>query len=366
MLKIGALAKICNVSTQTLRYYDAAGVLRPDVTDPSSGYRFYSVGAVETYKQILFYKNLGFSLEEIRTIRSATAGELRGILQKKRAALSESVGKFREQIRAIDDLCAGDPKKPPLAGILLLPFEDDAPTVGKWRLCGRLLDENALTFAEDGAAAADREIFFLPGGAFAWKYFWTKGTLYRISPKYPFAIPNSYRAVEQNGTRYLIVRFMSDDCIDHGADPVTLLYRQIDRVAYTERQIRPRVDQTDLPYVDDGSVRGEWTVLDFVPRISDFDLAKRYSDREDLYTLAIRFFPRGVCSRIRRTLSGEITETLRYTKGFVLNDREMTAEEYRLISVGGKELLFVQHKSGDYFYGGMEPHWYVFERKSFF
>ena len=36
MIKIGDLAKICNVSTQTLRYYDAEGVLKPDITDSSS------------------------------------------------------------------------------------------------------------------------------------------------------------------------------------------------------------------------------------------------------------------------------------------------------------------------------------------
>ena len=66
MIKIGDLAKICNVSTQTLRYYDTEGVLKPDITDSSSGYRFYSIDAVEKYKQILFYKNLGFSLDEIK------------------------------------------------------------------------------------------------------------------------------------------------------------------------------------------------------------------------------------------------------------------------------------------------------------
>ena len=55
---------------------------------------------------------------------------------------------------------------------------------------------------------------------------------------------------------------------------------------------------------------------------------------------------------------------LRYTKGFVLNDREMTAEEYFIKTVNGKDFLFVQHKSGDYSYGGMTPYWYVFERKN--
>ena len=72
MIKIGEFAKICNVSTQTLRYYDAVGLLKADIINSSSGYRFYSLDAVEKFKQILFYKDLGFSLEEIKKIQHST------------------------------------------------------------------------------------------------------------------------------------------------------------------------------------------------------------------------------------------------------------------------------------------------------
>lgn len=364
MIKIGDLAKICNVSTQTLRYYDAEGVLKPDITDSSSGYRFYSVDAVEKYKKILFYKDLGFSLDEIKKIQLATNEELKEILKNKKATLSESIDRFKEQIKTIDGICEGNQKKPVLSEILLLPFENDAQVVGKWQLCGKILDENDLTSLEDlGADIADKEIIFMPGGAFAWKYFWTKGTLYRISPKYTFAIPNSYKTLEKDGVNYMIVQFMSDECIDNGEDTLLLLYRQIDTVAYTEHQIRPNIDKTDLPYIDDESVFGLWVALDYVPTISDFSPQERYSDDEDIYMVDIKFLSRGICTRTIRTVSGAATYMLRYTKGFVLNDKEMTAEEYQIKSINGKDFLFVQHKSGDYFYGGMTPHWYVFERK---
>lgn len=36
MIKIGDFAKICNVSPQTLRYYDAEGILKADHTDEVS------------------------------------------------------------------------------------------------------------------------------------------------------------------------------------------------------------------------------------------------------------------------------------------------------------------------------------------
>ena len=61
MIRIGDFAKICNVSAQTLRYYDAIGVLSADIIDSSNGYRFYSLDAIEKYKQILLYKKMGFS-----------------------------------------------------------------------------------------------------------------------------------------------------------------------------------------------------------------------------------------------------------------------------------------------------------------
>lgn len=364
MIKIGNFAKICNVSTQTLRYYDSEGVLKADMTDSSSGYRFYSVEAVEKYKRILFYKNLGFSLEEIKKIQLATTEELRDILQKKKEVLSESIDRFKNQIKMIDEICDDNSKKPILADVLLLPFDNDQQVVGKWKLCGRLLDENELTSLEEvKPTTADKEIIFMPGGAFAWKYFWTKGTLYRISPKYTFAIPNLYRTLEQNGVRYMIVRFISNDCIDKGEDPIMLLYRQVDTVAYTEHQIRPNIDETDLPFVDDELVHGEWTAIDFVPTISDFRPNSKYSDKEDIYMVDIRFLSRGICTRTIRSMSRNANHMLRYTKGFVLNDKEMTAEEYQIKSMNGKEFLFLQHKSGDYFYGGMTPYWYVFERK---
>ena len=365
MIKIGDFAKICNVSTQTLRYYDSEGVLKADVVDSSSGYRFYSIDAVEKYKQIVFYKNLGFSLDEIKKIQSATKEELISILQKQKVVLADSVGKLKSQLKAIDELCDGSSKVPSLFETLLLPFEDDSAIVGKWQLCGKLLDENDLTRLEkiDGDIV-DNEIIFMPGGAIAWKYFWTKGILYRISSKYSFAIPNLYSTVEKNGIRFMIVQFMIDECIDSGEDALMLLYRQVDTVAYTEYTIRANVDNTDVPFVDDESVRGEWGVTDFVPKISDFDPNKNNFEDQHLLTRAITFLPRGLCTKTVKAGDGSLLNmTLKYTKGAVLNSRDMTAEEYQIKLINGKEYLFVQHKSGDYYYGGMTPYWYVFVRE---
>lgn len=66
---IQKLANIAGVSTRTLRYYDEIGLLVPARTS-SSGYRIYGQWEVDQLQQILFYRELGVSLEVIKDIIS--------------------------------------------------------------------------------------------------------------------------------------------------------------------------------------------------------------------------------------------------------------------------------------------------------
>lgn len=61
------LANIAGLSTRTLRYYDEIGLLKPTRTS-SSGYRIYGQAAVDQLQQILFYREMGVSLDVIRSI----------------------------------------------------------------------------------------------------------------------------------------------------------------------------------------------------------------------------------------------------------------------------------------------------------
>jgi len=61
------LAQLAGVSTRTLRYYDELGILKPARTS-SSGYRIYGQAEVDRLQQILFYRELGVSLEYIAKI----------------------------------------------------------------------------------------------------------------------------------------------------------------------------------------------------------------------------------------------------------------------------------------------------------
>jgi len=63
---IGEVAKIANISKQTLRYYDKIGILKPKGIDENSGYRYYSIDQLEQLDVVLCLKELGMSLLDIK------------------------------------------------------------------------------------------------------------------------------------------------------------------------------------------------------------------------------------------------------------------------------------------------------------
>ena len=64
----GQLAKMAKVSVRTIRFYDTANILKPSVIDEDNGARFYVREDFLKLEQILLYKYLGFSLDEIKEL----------------------------------------------------------------------------------------------------------------------------------------------------------------------------------------------------------------------------------------------------------------------------------------------------------
>ena len=68
-MKINEAAKLAGVTVRTLQYYDKIGLLKPStVTD--AGYRLYSDADMGILQQILFFRELDFPLDEIKSIMS--------------------------------------------------------------------------------------------------------------------------------------------------------------------------------------------------------------------------------------------------------------------------------------------------------
>jgi len=67
-LTVGNMAKINNISAQTLRYYDRIGLLSPNEIDPQTGYRYYHITQSVKLDLISHMKYLGMSLDKIREL----------------------------------------------------------------------------------------------------------------------------------------------------------------------------------------------------------------------------------------------------------------------------------------------------------
>ncbi|MER5769684.1 MerR family transcriptional regulator [Streptomyces sp. NPDC001985] len=111
MFTIGDFARHGRVSARMLRHYDAIGLLRPDHTDPFSGYRYYAAAQLARLNRIIALKDLGFTLEQVRRILEERVGteELRGMLVLRRAELEEAMaasaarlGQVEARLRSIE------------------------------------------------------------------------------------------------------------------------------------------------------------------------------------------------------------------------------------------------------------------------
>jgi len=83
---INKLAKMAGVSTRTLRYYDQLDLLSPARAN-ENGYRIYGQKEVGRLQHILFYRELGMALEDIKNVLSESNFDGAAALQGHLAAL---------------------------------------------------------------------------------------------------------------------------------------------------------------------------------------------------------------------------------------------------------------------------------------
>lgn len=64
---IGEVAKMLDISTRTLRFYDEKDLVKPAYIE-ENGYRFYEKEQIKQIELILFLKDIGFSLKQIKIL----------------------------------------------------------------------------------------------------------------------------------------------------------------------------------------------------------------------------------------------------------------------------------------------------------
>ena len=94
--KVGELAKMAGLTIRTLRYYDQIGLFSPSAhTD--AGYRLYNERDLARLQQILSLKELGLSLEQMKSV---LAGDRVGLLE----IVSLQISRLKENIRRQEKL----------------------------------------------------------------------------------------------------------------------------------------------------------------------------------------------------------------------------------------------------------------------
>ena len=98
-MKIQEAARLTGVTERTLRYYDRIGLLRPSgMTE--GGYRLYDEDALRRLQQILFFRELGFPLAQIREIMDSPGYDMNEALRRHRLLLIAE----RDRLNGLIDL----------------------------------------------------------------------------------------------------------------------------------------------------------------------------------------------------------------------------------------------------------------------
>ncbi|MGH3481701.1 MAG: MerR family transcriptional regulator [Nocardioidaceae bacterium] len=104
MFTIGDFASYGRVSVRMLRHYDAIGLLPPAQVDPATGYRSYDASQLARLNRIVALKDLGFTLEQVRSILDDKVGaeELRGMLRLRQAELQTQITADSTRLRQVE------------------------------------------------------------------------------------------------------------------------------------------------------------------------------------------------------------------------------------------------------------------------
>src|SRR5262245_17778080 len=96
-LKVGVVAKRTGLTVRTLHHYDDLGLLSPS-RRTESGHRLYTAGDLARLHQIMSLRQLGLSLEDIRSCLERPELSLVRVIELQ-------IARLREQIEAQLELC---------------------------------------------------------------------------------------------------------------------------------------------------------------------------------------------------------------------------------------------------------------------
>ena len=100
-LTVGAVARLAGVTVRTLHHYDQIGLLRASGRS-DAGYRRYGDADLDRLQRILFYRELGFGLDQIKTVMTDGGADAIGHLRRQHAMLLDRIGRLERMATAVE------------------------------------------------------------------------------------------------------------------------------------------------------------------------------------------------------------------------------------------------------------------------
>ncbi len=98
---VKGLAELAGVSVKTLHHYHKIGLLKPSGRS-EKGYRYYTKDELIQLQQILFYKELDFTLNNIKEILNAPAFDILKALEYQKKALNKRAKRMEQLLKTLD------------------------------------------------------------------------------------------------------------------------------------------------------------------------------------------------------------------------------------------------------------------------
>jgi DNA-binding transcriptional MerR regulator len=102
MYTVKQMSTLAGVTPRTLHHYDQIDLLKPESVG-ENGYRYYGEKSLLRLQQILFYRELGFSLESIRDVLGQPEFQILDALEKHRESLRGRVQRLERLIQTVDN-----------------------------------------------------------------------------------------------------------------------------------------------------------------------------------------------------------------------------------------------------------------------
>jgi DNA-binding transcriptional MerR regulator len=108
-LTVGEVAKLSGLTVRTLHHYETIGLVVPSART-EAGYRLYGRPETERLQEVLFFRELGFGLGEIRSMLEAQAYDRPALLSRQRQLLLAKTRRLARMIEGIDAAIAAETK----------------------------------------------------------------------------------------------------------------------------------------------------------------------------------------------------------------------------------------------------------------